>query len=155
VVEPNGRLLYRFEYLEEGERYTNWVWLEPHEVSDYLANDQTIAGVTVRKATAHEMELYDEAYNDGYDVAMVQEHQSAYNGLTFRLEVPEDGMDPTEFKSHKMFECGICLKHKDFEDHVGMADGFFISVAIEDTLWHVCYDCTLEDGEYIEFKAKG
>lgn len=138
------RLLYRFEYLSDGERYTDWVWLEEYEVAEYLANDDAIAGVTCRRATSSEMELYDEAYNDGYDVAMIQEIQSAENGITFRVELSDDPENNNDFVSHKMFECGVCGEHKDFGPYAATANGFYVGVALKDMLWYVCFSCAFE-----------
>lgn len=139
---PENLTLHRFEYIEEGLRLVDWVWLEDEEVDEYLQNRaEASAGLVHRVASAEEMELYDEAYQDGYGVAMVTESSENYNGVTFRL----DGFDSEglEIETTKMFECAICGEHKDFDTNVAMANGFYLSIEKKDILWHACYDCTV------------
>lgn len=140
MEDKENRSLYRFEYYEpeEMQTYIDWVWLEPHEVTDYKSSIQS---VSVRKATRDEEDLYNEAYADGYGVAAILEFQSQYDGITFRVERDEnDKLDM--FNTTKMFQCAICDRHLDFETEVGtISAGFFVGAIRDDKLWHVCYDC--------------
>lgn len=137
-MDNEGRTLFRFEYYEpeDQQTYVEWVWLKEEELKDYRASYQTIK---VRPATADESDLYDEAYADGYGVAAMMEFESQYDGVTFRVEMGEDG--ELDFNGKKMFQCGVCDKHKDFEDDVAMTAGLFLGEVKDDKLWHVCYDC--------------
>jgi hypothetical protein len=138
--------LYRIEYYEDldQEVYTDWVWLKEEELEDYISQYEFVKS---RPATPLEMDLYDYAYGDGYDIAMVQEQHSSYNGITFRLNsmnlVEKDGTSGID--TTKMFQCGVCNGHLDFEDNVATANGFFVSIEKENVLWHVCYDCAISE----------
>jgi hypothetical protein len=139
-TDKESRNLYRFQYYEplDEATYVDWVWLEPHEVSDYRSSSSV---VKVREATTEEEELYNEAYADGYGIAAVMEFESKHNGVTFRVELDESLED---FNYTKMFQCSSCLEHKDFDTQVATANGFYITELKEnDTLWHVCYDCAM------------
>jgi hypothetical protein len=133
--------LHRFECLEDGERRVDWVWLTDSEVSSYLGQSDSVVGLQHRLATSDEEELYDESYNDGYSLAMVEERVRYDNGVTFSVEL--DSMDSNELITHKLFQCGYCDERKDFETDVAMANGFYICTQRDDTdvMWHVCYDC--------------
>lgn len=145
-VEPE-RSLYRFEYLDDGNRFVDWVWLSEDEVDKYMTPHSDISGMNRRRATADETELYDEAYEDGYGVAMVQEIMSSNNGLTYRIEFNKDSEqepDANGLTGHRMFECATCSKHKDFESEVAVIEtGPWYLATLKDTmLWFNCYDCT-------------
>ena len=131
--------LYRFEYYEPLDEFTyvDWVWLEPHEVSDYRSSSP---GVKYRKATSEEEELYNEAYADGYGIAAVMEFETKYDGVTFRVEL-DRGLE--DFTYTKMFQCSMCSKHKDFEEEAATVNGFFLTELKDkkDVLWHVCREC--------------
>lgn len=137
-MDEDNRILYRFEYYEpeDDETYVDWVWLDHAELNDYKSGYNT---VKFRPATEDECDLYEEAYADGYGIAAVMEFQSKYDGVTFRVELDENG--EIDFQSKKMFECAVCEKHKDFETEVGMAAGLYLGEVKDDKLWHVCYDC--------------
>lgn len=140
IHEDDDRTLYRFEYYEpeDNESYVDWVWLKPDQLKDYKANYQTIK---VRPATDDEVDLYEEAYADGYGVAAFMEFESKYDGVTFRVELDKNG--ELEFDSKKMFECAVCAQHKDFDEEVAMVNDLYLGVVKDDKLWHVCYDCGL------------
>lgn len=145
------RRLYRFEYLEpeDQQTYVDWVWLKDEEIDDYRSGYATIK---FRPATTDEENLYDEAYADGYGIAAMIEFEDRYDGITFRVEVGSDG--ELDMQGAKMFECGVCGTHKDFDTEVGMVAGLFLGEVKNDKLWHVCYGCaenavmlkTIEDG---------
>lgn len=145
------RRLYRFEYLEpeDQQTYVDWVWLKDEEIDDYRSGYATIK---FRPATTDEENLYDEAYADGYGIAAMMEFEDRYDGITFRVEVGSDG--ELDMQGTKMFECGVCGTHKDFDTEVGMVAGLFLGEVKNDKLWHVCYGCaenaamlkTIEDG---------
>jgi len=150
MTEEN-RILYRFEYYEpeDNETYVDWVWLNPLELNDYRSGYTTIK---VRPASEDECDLYEEAYADGYGIAAMMEFESSYDGITFRVEMGEDG--ELNMDGKKMFECAICSNHKDFEDDVAMTAGLYLGEVKDDKLWHVCYVCaqnavmlkSIEDG---------
>lgn len=141
-AEDGEKNLYKVDYYEpEDQRsYIDWVWLKPEEVTEYRSDYKY---VKVRRATQDEEDLYEEAYEDGYSIAMIMEMRSIDNGVTFRVEVSDDG----SFNAgRKMFKCAMCDKHKDFEK-VGTVNGFYITAMIDDILWHVCYDCAAMSAE--------
>ena len=133
-----GRSLYRFSYYEPEDdcNYVDWVWLKSEEVLNYRPDSLSLE---YRPATKDETELYEEAYADGYGVAAILEFESSYDGVTFRVEIDEDG--ELDMNGAKMFQCGICDKHKDFDDEVAMTAGLFLGEVKDDKLWHVCYSC--------------
>jgi hypothetical protein len=137
--EEDNKNLYKFEFYEpeDSKFYTDWVWLNPQEVSQYRSEYKS---VKVRKATIDEESLYDEAYEDGYSVAMIMEIRSVDNGVTFRVEVGSDG---SLTAGHKMFKCAVCDKHKDFDVDAAIVNSFYITKLVEDIAWHVCNDCFL------------
>lgn len=141
--DDNQKHLYKVEYYEpEDQRsYIDWVWLELQEVSEYRSEYKY---VKVRRATQDEEDLYEEAYEDGYSVAMIMEMRSVENGVTFRVEISDDGGLTA---GHKMFKCAICDKHKDFDGGVAEVNGFYVTKLIDDVLWHVCYDCAAMSAE--------
>lgn len=154
-MDHQERILYRFEYFEpeDNETYVDWVWLGPLELN-YYKSDYKI--VKVRPATDGEIELYEEAYADGYGMAAMLEFEDRYDGVTFRVEVKDGDLD---MKGKKMFECALCGKHKDFEEDVAMLHGLFVGEVKDDKLWHVCYDCVMVQIEVetidIEFTEEG
>ena len=130
------RSLYKVEYVDEGSIYVDWVWATEIEVSQLFPSYENPS--SIRRATSEEADLYEEAYADGYGVAAMLEFESRDDGITFRIEVGEDG----ELKNgKKMFECGVCAEHKDYEKEAAFASGFYVSVAKDDILWHVCMNC--------------
>jgi hypothetical protein len=132
-------VLYRFEYYEELDdaNYVDWVWLQPSEINDFKSS---YTSASYRQASKEEEELYEEAYADGYGVAAMMEFESRYNGVTYRIELTEGGeLD----KGTKMFQCAICKGHKDFETEVAMAGDHYLTELVDDTLWHICYDCVM------------
>lgn len=137
-MDNDDRTLFRFEYYEPEDQtnYVEWVWLKEEELKTYRSTYQTIK---VRPATVDETDLYEEAYADGYGVAAMMEFESTYDGVTFRVEMGEDG--ELDMDGKKMFECAICEKHKDFEEEVGVAGGLYLGEVKDDKLWHVCYNC--------------
>jgi len=150
-MDHEDRTLFRFEYYEPEDQatYVEWVWLKEEELKNYRSTYQTIK---VRPATVDESDLYDEAYADGYGIAAMMEFESQYDGVTFRVEMGEDG--ELDMDGKKMFECAICSNHKDFEDDVAMTAGLYLGEVKDDKLWHVCYVCaqnavmlkSIEDG---------
>jgi hypothetical protein len=134
----DDKILFRFEYWEpeDDQWYVEWVWLTGEDIGDYRSSYDK---VQVRPATEDEESLYDEAYEDGYAMAALLEFESNDNGITFRVEVGEDG---NLAQGHKMFKCAICEVHKDFETEVATASEYFLTELRGDTLWHVCYSCT-------------
>ena len=137
-MDHDGRILYRFEYYEpeDNETYVDWVWLDAKELNNYKSEYSTIK---VRPATEDEADLYEEAYADGYGIAAMIEFEAQYDGISFRVELGEDGQ--LDMNGKKMFECAICEKHKDFEDEVAVTAGLYLGEVKNDKLWHVCYDC--------------
>jgi hypothetical protein len=136
--------LYRFECLIDGYPTVDWVWLKPEEVQpflDLLNGDSA----TYRQATLDEEELYDEAYNDGYEVAIIQELRDNDNGITFRMNRVDS--EEISFDTTKMFKCARCDNHKDFETEVARAGGLYLAETKQDILWHVCYSCVMLQSE--------
>lgn len=136
--KENSRSLYRFEYYEPEDDFTyvDWVWLDVAEIADYKSG---LSNVNVRPATKEESDLYDEAYADGYGVAALIEFDSKYDGVTFRIELTDDGELSTD---KKMFQCAICDEHLDFELRVAAIGEMYLGVIKDDKLWHVCKSCT-------------
>ena len=143
-MDSEERNLYRFEYYEPEDQcnYTDWVWLKDDEISDYRSSYGT---VNVRPATSDEEDLYNEAYADGYGIAAMMEFESKYDGVTFRVELGEDGELNVDGK--KMCEGAVCGDHKDFEDEVAMANDLFLGVVKDDKLWHICFGCAMLGSE--------
>lgn len=142
--------LYRFEYLIDNSRRVDWVWLQPGEVQAFL-DDLEGASIIYRQASSEEEELYDEAYNDGYGVAMAEESFNNSNGVVFRVEGIES-LDPSLISAVKMFKCVRCDNYKDFETEVATTNGLYLSESKEDILWHVCYDCVMLQSEIESIK---
>jgi hypothetical protein len=131
------RTLYKLEYVDEGSIYVDWLWATELELDQVAAS---YISPSIRRATFDEAELYEEAYADGYGIAAMLEFESRDDGITFRIEVGEDG----KLKNgKKMFECAVCAKHKDFDAEVGVVGDFYISELREDVLWHICYECVM------------
>lgn len=146
LPEDNEKALYKVEYYEpeDGAFYSDWVWLQSNEVPEYRSSYEY---VKVRIATADEHELYEEAYEDGYSIAMLMEMRSVDNGVTFRVEIDDDGGLSA---GHKMFKCAICNEHKDFEKEVAHVNGYYLTQLVDDILWHICYDCITVNTEFDE-----
>ena len=142
--------LYRFEYLIDNSRRVDWVWLQPGEVQAFL-DDLEGASIIYRQASSEEEELYDEAYNDGYGVAMAEESFNNSNGVVFRVEGIES-LDTSSISTVKMFKCVRCDNYKDFETEVATTNGLYLSESKEDILWHVCYDCVMLQSEIESIK---
>lgn len=155
-MDHDGRILYRFEYFEpeDNETYVDWIWLDALELNNYKSEYNT---VKVRPATNDEVDLYEEAYADGYGIAAVMEFESKYDGITFRVELDDDGK--LDFQSKKMFQCAMCDKHKDFDTEVATANGLYLGEIKDDKLWHVCYECAMVqvevEGIEIEYTEEG
>lgn len=145
------RFLYRCERFEpeDNQLYVEWMWLSPEELKDF-SRDSNIENV--RRATYEEENLYEEAYADGYGVAAMLEFESQYDGITFRVELGEDGN--LDFNGKKMFQCAICDSHKDFETEVATVGDFYIGMVKDDKLWHICYDCALIGVEINEIEIE-
>lgn len=148
--DESEKALYRFEYYEpeDKETYVDWVWLSDSEINDYKSSYGTFK---MRPATEEETDLYNEAYADGYGVAAVLEFESQYDGISFRVELGEDGL--LDVKGTKMFECAICGNHKDFETEVATVGDFYLGMVKDDKLWHLCFDCVMiqQEIDSIEF----
>lgn len=135
--------LYRMEYLDEGTRIVDWLWLTDFELENYLEEKAQVAGLIYRAATSEEEELYDEAYRDGYEVAAITVVNDTYDGVTFRVDsITEEAIETT-----KVFQCAVCDKHDDFESGVATAAGMYLGVLKDDKLWHLCYDCAQGNAE--------
>lgn len=135
--------LYRFEYLSDGFRSVDWVWINEDELEKYLDYLSGNSGLIYRKASSDEEELYNEAYNDGYGVATIEEIQKVDNGISYKFNgLLEDGID-----TEKMFKCARCDRHKIFETEVAMTGGLYLTESREDILWHVCFDCVMLQSE--------
>jgi hypothetical protein len=135
--------LYRFEYIYQGERNVDWVWLKgEEETRDYMASETDIAAMTYRKASDDEVALYEEAFEDGRGLGIAETRMELSNGVVFRLEsftADEDGID---MKTTKMFTCGECgTSSLDFEVKAATTGDYFVSFDKEGTLWHICTDC--------------
>jgi len=128
------------EYLDEGTRIVDWLWLTEYELENYLEDRAQAAGLIYRAATSEEEELYDEAYRDGYEVAALTGVENAYDGITFRMDgIDEDG----DIKTTKMFQCAECDRNLDFNEEVGTSGEMFLGVLKDDKLWHICYGCAM------------
>ena len=152
--EDKNRSLYKFEYYDpdDGESYTDWVWLADDEINGYKSG---YSSIKMRPGTKDEEDLYNEAYADGYGIAALMEFEAQYDGITYRVELDESGS--LDFQGTKMFECALCSKHKDFETEVAIANDFFLGTIKDKKLWHVCFDCVMMkeeiDGIEIEPEA--
>ena len=137
LEDDKQKHLYKVEYFEpeDNTTYTDWVWLYLEEVNEYRSGYKF---VKVRRATEDEESLYEEAYEDGYSIAMIMEMRSVDNGVTFRVEIGADGdLD----MGHKMFKCAVCNTHKDFNDNAAKNSGYYLTTLVEDVLWHLCTQC--------------
>jgi hypothetical protein len=143
-LNDEGRSLYRFEYYEPDDDFTyvDWVWLRLEEINDYKSG---LNDVKFRPATKDESELYDEAYADGYGVAALMEFESQYDGITFRVELDENG--ELDMNGKKMFQCAVCDKHLDFDSDIATARGMYLGAIRDDKLWHICHDCARGSAE--------
>lgn len=143
-LNDEGRSLYRFEYYEPDDDFTyvDWVWLKVDEINDYKSG---LNDVKFRPATKDEADLYDEAYADGYGVAALMEFESQYDGITFRVELDDDGN--LDMDGKKMFQCAVCDRHLDFDNEIATAGGMYLGAIRDDKLWHVCYDCAQGSAE--------
>jgi len=146
--EDEVKHLYKFDYYEAEDdcTYVDWVWLKPSELSEYRSS---YAQVKMRAATEDEENLYEEAYEDGYGIAMIMEMRSVDNGVTFRVELDKNG----DFDmGHKMFRCALCEKHKDFDEQAATAGAYYLTQLVDDVLWHVCIECVVL-GEQVDEAA--
>ena len=143
-LNDEGRFLYRFEYYEPDDDFTyvDWVWLKLEEINDYKSG---LNDVKFRPATKDEADLYDEAYADGYGVAALMEFESQYDGITFRVELDDEGN--LDMDGKKMFQCAVCDRHLDFDSEIATAEGMYLGAIRDDKLWHVCYDCAQGSAE--------
>lgn len=138
--DNEDRSLYRFSYYEpeDGCTQVEWVWLKDEEVLNYRPDSLSLE---YRLATEDEVSLYEEAYSDGYGIAAMLEFQHSYDGVTFRVELGENG--ELDFDGKKMFECAVCAQHKDFDEEVATVNDMYLGILKDDKLWHVCYSCGL------------
>ena len=147
-IEPadsrEEKTLYRCERfeLEDNRIYVEWPWLSHADMEEYVTDSSY---ETFREATSEEVDLYEEAYADGYGVAAMLEFEHSYDGITFRVELDKDGS--LDFEGTKMFECAICGSHKDFDEEVATANDLFLGVVKDDKLWHVCFECAMIGSE--------
>lgn len=131
--------LYRFEYLSDGHRTVDWVWLEETEPKDYLGNDDYVIGLSYREATQDEAELYNEAFSDGHGLGTVEANMAHSNEVYYKLV----SFDPMETK--KIFTCGECGKKAlDFETQASKTGEYYVTKEIENILWYLCVDCTYD-----------
>jgi hypothetical protein len=143
-LNDEDRSLYRFEYYEPDEDFTyvDWVWLKVEEINDYKSG---LNDVKFRPATKDEAELYDEAYADGYGVAALMEFESQYDGITFRVELNENG--ELDMDGKKMFQCAVCDRHLDFDSEIATTRGMYLGAIKDNKLWHICHDCSQSNAE--------
>lgn len=128
--------LYRFEYLSDGHRVVDWVWLEETEPKDYLANDDYVTGLTYREATTDESELYNEAFSDGHGLGVAETRMETSNGIYYKLIT----FDPME--TQKIFTCGECGESGlDFETKAVTTGKYYVAKEKDGVLWHICFDC--------------
>lgn len=143
-IEPadsrEEKTLYRCERfeLEDNRIYVEWLWLSHADMEEYVTDSSY---ETFREATSEEVDLYEEAYADGYGVAAMLEFEHSYDGITFRVELDKDGS--LDFEGTKMFECAVCGSHKDFDEEVATVNDLFLGVLKDDKLWHVCFNCAM------------
>ena len=131
--------LYRIEYEEESRVLVDWLFLTEEELESYTGDlSERCSYVKSRIGTRAEEEIYVEAYNNGYEVATMNNVDKTDNGITFRL----DNVDENGIATTKMFKCGICGNIDDFTE-ASMHGSFFVSVSIYDQLWNVCSLCYL------------
>ena len=143
VEEPR---LYRFEAYTSGKIIIEWAWLMLGELQSYLINQANPGASIYRRATKDEEQLYDDAYEDGYHMATIQEVVDNSNGLTYRVEFNKDAdgeVDANGLVGHKMFECATCGKHKDLDTEVAIIEAgpWYLATLKNDVLWFNCFDC--------------
>jgi hypothetical protein len=132
--------LYRFEYLSDGYRSVDWVWLGEDETKDYLANDEYVTGLIYRKATPDEEELYQEAYTDGHELGTVESNMAHSNEVYYKV-LSFTG-DEAGMKTQKIFTCGECkTRALDFEETAAKFGPYFITKDVDSVLWYICADC--------------
>lgn len=136
--------LYRFEYLQYGDRVVDWVWLKNDaEALDYMSGEAEVSGMIYRKATTDEMVLYDDAYEDGHALGIAEARMEASNGVFYEFVSFDASSDEITMNTNKIFTCGDCgASGLDFEVKAAKTGDYYISVNKENVLWHVCTDCT-------------
>jgi hypothetical protein len=138
--------LYRFEYIQYGERIVDWVWLKnEHEALDYMAGEEELAGMVYRKATVDETDLYDEAFTDGRNLGVAETRMEMSNGVTYRLNSFSADSDSIELDTTKLFNCGQCNKSGlEFDVKAASTGEYYVSTDKDGVLWHVCTDCAAD-----------
>ena len=133
--------LYRFEYLTDGHRAVDWVWLDEDEPKDYLANDDYVTGLTYRKATVDETDLYNEAFADGHGLGIVESRMENSNGVYYQL-LSFDPDAEIGLNTKKIFTCGECGESGlDFETKAVTTGTYYVAKEKDGILWHICFDC--------------
>lgn len=140
LSEDKNLKLYRYEYLSDGYKTVDWIWLEEGETPETLfVNDDYKTDVSYREATSDETDLYNGAFADGHGLAFVEARMENSNGVFYQLVT----FDPMETK--KIFTCGECKKDGlDFESQASKTGNYYVSKEIEGILWHLCIDCTYD-----------
>lgn len=136
--------LYRFEYLSDGYRTVDWVWLGEDEPKDFLANDDYVTGLTYRKATTDETDLYNEAFNDGLGIGHAESRMESYNGVGQRLNSMKIDSTDDDFKldTTKVFTCGECGESMlEFETKAVTTGQYYVAKEKNGVLWYVCFNC--------------
>lgn len=139
----DDKILYRFEFIDAGMRIVEWLWLLETEQGLYRANDDHVIGLNARTATSEEVELYHEAYEDGYGIAQIEEAESTWNGLSFAMHANKSKVTGYEISEQKIFQCAMCGKQKDFLNEVAVihSGSYYLATLRGDMLWFNCYDC--------------
>ena len=139
----NSFNLYRFEYIQYGDRVVDWVWLKnDEEALDYMSGEAEVSGMIYRKASTDEMVLYDEAYEDGRGLGIAEARMEASNGVFYEFVSFDASSDEISMQTNKIFTCGECgAIGLNFEVKAAKTGEYYISVDKENVLWHVCTDC--------------
>lgn len=133
--------LYRFEYLSDGIRAVDWVWLGEGETFEYLANDDSVSGLSFREASNDEKELYESAFSDGYGLGSVENEIKHSNEVYYKFVGLKGDL---ELETEKVFTCGDCKTRMiDFEPNVARFGPYYITKedAESGVLWFVCVEC--------------
>ena len=137
--EDKELYLYRFEYLSDGQPVVDWVWLGDGEDTQYLANDSSVSGLSYRKATYDEEELYNDAFSDGYGLGSVESEMRRSNEVYFKFVGLKGDL---ELETEKVFTCGECkTRMLDFDSKVAKFGPYYITKERDDVLWHLCVEC--------------
>lgn len=137
--EDKNLSLYKFEYLHDGYATVDWIWLEPGDERDYLANDSDVTGLTMRQATQEEEDLYNEAFADGYGLGSVETEFKRSNEVYFKFLGMKGDL---ELETEKVFTCGECkTRMMDFESKSAKFGPYFITKEVEGILWFLCIEC--------------